>query len=458
MVNTSRIVVCRRARGFLTFGPRRASVRRYALKPEEDHMFTRLPSAGPRFAALILASTLLAVLAGPVASQADIEGLQEAVDFYHANATSDLKTIHEATHRLEAIAMAHPVGEDNDGAWLPAYWTSFTYTQLALFARDWRSGPYAELAEYYLVRAKSEKPDEGPSMDADFHALEAMVLSFKGRGEPDNKETYDAQSEEAWSRARAADPENPMVLMNQGLALIADPDTRAEAYEILDRAIEAYEPRMGTVTPNWGREFIDAWMGNYPRPDGLRRAISPSEWTMILDRQNGGDPPRLEVIDGAVDIRTGAAAIFVDEGITATGDYRIEVDFTQFDPERRNEGFGVVFGGLNLDTPERQYDYLLIRQDGAVLLKRRIGQSTPVVRDWTVHPALNTWAERDTGAEHITNRIELEVDHREVVATANGSEVLRVPREELGASGAVGLRVNHGLHIRVERFVVNPLG
>ncbi len=200
------------------------------------------------------------------AAQVQIDGLREAVDFYHEHATSDLQHIHEATHRFEAIAIAYPVGEDREGAWLPAYWTSFVYTQLALFAKDDRQQPFVTLAEYYYEKALSEKPDSGPEVDADFFALKAMVLNFKATADPENAEAHKAAAQGYWARARDADPSNPMVRMNSGIALLRDPETRAQAYEILDLAIESYNLRMDSVQPNWGREFIDAWTGSFPRP------------------------------------------------------------------------------------------------------------------------------------------------------------------------------------------------
>ena len=61
------------------------------------------------------------------------------------------------------------------------------------------------------------------------------------------------------------------VLMNGGLALLPSVESRAVAYQLLDRAVERYEERMGTVSPNWGREFIDVRTGAYPRLSGPSR-------------------------------------------------------------------------------------------------------------------------------------------------------------------------------------------
>ncbi len=198
-------------------------------------------------------------------SHEDVEGLLEAVNYYHEYATSDFTHILEATQRFEALAAQHPVTGDHPAGWLPAYWTAFAYSQLALFAKDNRLGPYVELAQLYYQRAWSGKPSEEPRMNADLFALKGLILGFVQTADPANAGKHKADQEEQWEMARSADPNNPMVLMNQGLTLIRDTETRARAYELLDRAIERYEPRLDKTEPNWGREFIDVWMGSYPR-------------------------------------------------------------------------------------------------------------------------------------------------------------------------------------------------
>lgn len=205
---------------------------------------------------------LVLALAQPALGQ-EFPGLLEAVEYYHEHATSDLRHLQEATKRLEAIAVAHPPDETVADSWLPSYWTAFAYTQLSLFADDDRARPFVDLSRIYFDMASSVKPEGDPGLDADFYALEGLILSFVGRTNPDDPDA--GRQRASWNQARAADPDNPMMLMNGGLALIADPQTRDQAYELLDRAIELYEPRLGTVRPNWGREFIDVWMGSYPR-------------------------------------------------------------------------------------------------------------------------------------------------------------------------------------------------
>ena len=401
-------------------------------------------------------------------------GLREAVDYYHQHATSDLPRMQEATSRLEAVAVANAVTEDSEDGWLPAYWTALAYTQLSLFARDERSGPYVDLARIYFDRAEATKPDNDSRIEADFRALEGLLLGFESRRHPEEREEYSERSQEAWADARRLDGDNPMVWMNEGLGLLREEDTRARAYEILDRAIELYAERE-SPEPNWGREFIDVWMGNYPRPGGdpepsgdatgsvdLTEAVDlsgldPREWTIRVDREGAGDRPLVTATDGGLRVLTGGATILYPSMEAVSGAYRLSLDVSLFDPSGRNEGYGIVFGGEALGDDDLRYGYFLMRQDGMVLVKRRAGEATAVVRDWVGAPALRSWAHRDTGSDRVTNTLTVEAGEEWVRFIANGEEVHRLARDEIDVGGRVGLRVNHGVHIEVGRLLVEPL-
>ena len=178
----------------------------------------------------------------------------------------------------------------------------------------------------------------------------------------------------------------------------------------------------------------------------------PEGWTLRRDRPTGGDDPRLRWVDGGLDIRTGAAAIlYRNDARTDEDSFAVELDVAQFDPQRRNEAYGIVLGGRELDGAGQSYVYVLIRQDGMILVKRRTGEQTSLIRDWTPAPTLATWDGRAAGADRIRNRLRVRVDGSTLTLELNdtpaGTLTLgRTPR------GIVGLRVNHGLHVRVSDF------
>ncbi len=177
-------------------------------------------------------------------------------------------------------------------------------------------------------------------------------------------------------------------------------------------------------------------------------------WLIVKDQANGGDAPRLTRGEAGLTILTGAASILYQRDASLTGDFTIRIELQLFDPSRRNEGFGILFGGVSLMSVERQrYTYFLIRQDGSSLVKTRTGRSTNVVRDWQRNTSLRSWESRNPDADVVENTLMVEVKGDSVRFFINDREVWHVPRSDLHTDGVVGLRVNHGLRVRVAEMV-----
>jgi hypothetical protein len=132
--------------------------------------------------------------------------------------------------------------------------------------------------------------------------------------------------------------------------------------------------------------------------------------------------------------------------------YRVEAHVEKLSG-RLYEGYGIVFGGDPLDAPEseQRYAYFLVRGDGAFLVKLRELRETPVVQDWTAHAAVN----RD-GDEGASNHIAVEVRADSVIFLVNGTEVSRLPADQLRITGLAGLRVAHHVRLAVRGFTVTP--
>ncbi len=184
-------------------------------------------------------------------------------------------------------------------------------------------------------------------------------------------------------------------------------------------------------------------------------AAPVDQWRIVQDRANGGDVPSLTREDAGLTILTGAASILYQPDASLTGDFNVRIELHQFDPGGRNEGFGVLFGGVSLTSVERQrYTYFLIRQDGSSLVKTRTGRSTSVVRDWQPSASTRSWESRDPDADVVGNTLMIEANGETVRFFINDQEVWDVPRSDLHTDGLVGLRVNHGLRVRVAEMVV----
>ncbi len=129
--------------------------------------------------------------------------------------------------------------------------------------------------------------------------------------------------------------------------------------------------------------------------------------------------------------------------------YAVRVTFHKLDG-RQHEGYGILFGARGLGTAGAQYSYVMIRGDGAVLVKKRDGASLPVVRDWHMVPAVR----QDDAHHSALNTLEVRVTAAQVIVMVNGGVVERVPAGELFTSGAAGLRVSHQMRLDAVGYTI----
>ena len=186
----------------------------------------------------------------------------------------------------------------------------------------------------------------------------------------------------------------------------------------------------------------------------------PGGWLLRLDRPDRGsaDDVMFTAMEPGWHITTGPAVLLYHPDSTASGNYHLETNVFLFDPGERNEGYGVFFGGNGLDGADQRYTYFLLRHDGRFLIKARNGEETTVIRDWTAHPAIRTWAGRTEGESSVANRVIVHAEGGEVLFIVNGAAVAQVPRSELPTTdGVFGLRVNHSLNLHVSSLFANAL-
>jgi len=114
------------------------------------------------------------------------------------------------------------------------------------------------------------------------------------------------------------------------------------------------------------------------------------EPTVLADPQldpTRSDTVRLVTMPPGWHVTTGPAIIAYDPAWQATGNYRVETEIFLF-PGERQEGYGLFVGGTDLEGDGQAYLYVLLRKDGAVLVKRRAGAETVTLAPWTRHPAI----------------------------------------------------------------------
>jgi hypothetical protein len=185
----------------------------------------------------------------------------------------------------------------------------------------------------------------------------------------------------------------------------------------------------------------------------------PASWKVRADRGTptvvaGGsmsatqnDTVQVTTMPPGWHITTGPAVITYDPAWQASGNYRVESEIFLFPGERR-EGFGLFVGGRDLDGPGLAYLYVLLRKDGAVLVKRREGGATETLVQWKGHPAIVQHTGQEGTAKNV---LALDVAADSIRVIVNDQPVAAVARAALPTDGQVGLRVNHALNLHVTR-------
>lgn len=190
----------------------------------------------------------------------------------------------------------------------------------------------------------------------------------------------------------------------------------------------------------------------------------PSEWEVRLDNPDrdvtiSSDPDSADIffvnMKPGWHITTGPRAIFWHPASTGEGTYRAHTRIHLFDPEGRNEAFGLFFGGKNLKKENQTYTYFLLRNSGEYLIKKRIGNETEMVKGWTKSDTMVQYT--DTTETSVANSLSVEVGDEEVRFFVNGEKIDAIPKDQVDIEGFVGLRVNHRLDLHIEDFGVVEL-
>lgn len=181
----------------------------------------------------------------------------------------------------------------------------------------------------------------------------------------------------------------------------------------------------------------------------------PAGWQIKLDR-DGADPSKVSfaaMADG-FHATTGPAAIFYKASDNLTGNYVVTATFTQTKAPMHPEAYGIFIGGKNVDKPDAEYGYLIVRGDGKYAIKHRANATdVHTVQDWT---DLGVMQKADANGK-ATNTVSFEVRSDSVRALVNGTQVKSWARSYWGADGVAGLRVNHQLDVHVANFKITPI-
>ena len=191
----------------------------------------------------------------------------------------------------------------------------------------------------------------------------------------------------------------------------------------------------------------------------------PDGWMVRFDparvRPNRPTPPTPTVADvnfrvmgSGLHATSGPAGVYYKSGDEASGEYTVSVRFSQA-KSMGHEGYGIVFGGSNLQESTQNYVYFLVRpNDGGILINHRSSDAAPTkLVGWEIHAAVGA---EDTDGK-AANALEVRVTDDAVHFMANGEEVSVLSRAELGdavTDGQIGLRINHNLDLHISEFAI----
>jgi hypothetical protein len=195
-----------------------------------------------------------------------------------------------------------------------------------------------------------------------------------------------------------------------------------------------------------------------PEPTLAPEDTSPATDYLIRLDSDRSDLSQFQLARGGEGLRilTGPAGIaYRAEDEVTSGDFRVDATFVQYSAAvGYREAFGIFVGGRDLNTPDLEYTYLLVRTTGDYLIKRRLGETTEVLVDWTPHAAV---AKVEVEGDEPANMIGFEVNEGEARFLVNGQVVHSVPAAETRPYGRVGLRANHRLDISVNGWSLTRL-
>lgn len=191
--------------------------------------------------------------------------------------------------------------------------------------------------------------------------------------------------------------------------------------------------------------------GAPPRP-AAGHGIEVGGWRARLD--NPKEPRtglRFVQMGNALHATTGPTLILFDPEEDWEGPYTTKATLTMAKPASHQVAYGLFVGGQDLETDKQRYTYFVVRQDGKFLIRKRTGaETTDVGGDWADHAAI----QRPNAQGSQTNELAIQVGRDAVTFMANGQTVATHPAKAVDVVGISGLRIGHGLEVRIEGFSV----
>lgn len=143
-------------------------------------------------------------------------------------------------------------------------------------------------------------------------------------------------------------------------------------------------------------------------------------------------------------ITTRPGALMYDPAIQAAGSYVLESVQILF-PGTTQSGYGLFFGGRDLESPSAHYVLFLVRRDGHIAVERRRDSTTTPLVPWTPAPSV----EQVTGDNTARNVLRVAVRPDSVIFAVNAVPVAAYARAGETLDGFFGFRTGPGLNLHV---------
>ncbi len=189
-----------------------------------------------------------------------------------------------------------------------------------------------------------------------------------------------------------------------------------------------------------------------------RQLQTPTDWLWRNDTPakvvSTGPPPAdgwfFVAMPPGWHVTTGPGTLIYHPGHTAKGAFALEMEVHLFPGDSQSE-YGIFAGGRALETASTAPEYVafVARRDGKSAILRHTGKSTTAVREWTASPAV---APHPGGEDTVKNILRLDATAQEVTFSANGKEIVKMPRAGLTIDGLFGLRIGANLTVHVTRL------
>ncbi len=186
-----------------------------------------------------------------------------------------------------------------------------------------------------------------------------------------------------------------------------------------------------------------------------RQLKTPADWKWRLDAANGvvvDREPKTHVETYFVTmapgwhVTTGTGALLYHPDHQVKANFAVEAEVFLF-PGKSQEEYGIFAGGRGFDATEMPaYIAFVARRDGQGAILRRGG---PAVVDWTANTAIAPHPGTD---DTVKNVLRVDAGPVDVVFTANGKEVARIPRAGLALDGYVGFRAGRNMNLHASRL------